>query len=149
MKLRSLYGAVLFVCLAGAAHAGDLTVRFTGKFVTSTCSFTANDAALGSFGAWTFTGVTVTFCCVVSVAPVTLTTQQKVTVTPSNCTPDVTTVHMKFTGTADPNNSGYFKAISTAGNVTGVGIKLVNGSAVQATPNTTVWPIKDIDLDAT
>lgn len=112
------------------ASAVDLTVRFTGSFVQGTCSFTVNDVDLGTYEATTFTGSTQT--------PWT-----SVTINRGSCTPDISTIHMTFSGTADSNNPAYFAVASSSGNVTGVGIETSNMNNQYITPNTTVldWPI--------
>lgn len=133
MKTRALFkGLALTVVLATAstpAAAVDLTVRFTGRFLASTCAFTVADVDLGSYSATTFTGSTTT--------PL-----QNIVVRASSCTPDITTVHMAFFGTADTTVTSYFAARSVTGNVTGVGIELMNGSSQRVTPNVTRfdWP---------
>ncbi|MFC4761900.1 fimbrial protein [Dyella koreensis] len=127
LKWLALGGALAL--LSANAAAADLTVRFTGRFLASTCAFSIADVDLGSYSATTFTGSTTT-------------PSRNIVVRASSCTPDITTVHMRFTGTADATVTSYFAARSVTGNVTGVGIELMNGSSQRVTPNVTTfdWP---------
>lgn len=135
--LKSLTLASVLALLSANTWAADLTLRFTGKFVTSTCAFSIADVNLGTYAAAKFTGS-------YSSPPTT------VAIKASNCTPDISIVHMKFLGTTDPKNSNLFKAVSTSGNVTGVGIQIQDGRAPPnvAIPNTAVidWPISTVGL---
>ncbi|MNN70567.1 Type-1 fimbrial protein, A chain precursor [compost metagenome] len=97
-------------------------MRFTGRFQSGTCSFSVPNVDLGSYQGNSFTGST--------------TTQWRlVRVTSSNCTTDITNIHMRFTGVADTTDNHYFAVRN--GTASGVAIELVNGSSQRVTPNVT------------
>ncbi|MBA0386492.1 type 1 fimbrial protein [Stenotrophomonas maltophilia] len=119
-----LCGVLLLGALALPALGQDLTVRFTGRFQPGTCNFSVPNVDLGSYQANTFTGNTVT-------------PWRQVTVTSSNCSSDITHIHMRFSGVADGNNSAYFAVRNTT--ASGVAIELVNGASQRVTPNVTTF----------
>lgn len=123
---RHLAVTCLLLCgvLPGVAAAQDLTVRFTGRFQPGTCSFSVPSVDLGTYQATAFTGSTTT-------------AWRQVTVTSSNCTTDITNIHMRFSGVADGNNSNYFAVRNTT--ASGVAIELVNGSSQRVVPNVTTF----------
>ena len=121
-QFGKLCGVLLLGTLALPALGQDLTVRFTGRFQPGTCNFSVPNVDLGSYQASTFTGNTVT-------------PWRRITVTSSNCTSDITHIHMRFSGVADSDNSNYFAARNTT--ASGVAIELVNGSSQRVTPNVT------------
>lgn len=123
-KHLALACLVLLVTLPLAAAAQDLTVRFTGRFQPGTCSFSVPNVDLGTYQGSIFTGSTTT-------------PWRRVTVTSSNCTTDITTIHMSFSGVADGNNSNYFAIRNTT--ASGVAIELVNGSSQRVVPNVTTF----------
>lgn len=113
---------VLLTALPWSAAAQDLTLRFTGRFQPGTCSFSIPNVDLGSYQSSTFTGSTVT-------------AWRTVAVNSFNCSTDITTIHMSFSGVADSNNSNYFAVRNTT--ASGVAIELVNGSTQRVVPNVT------------
>lgn len=115
---------VVLVAIAFPALSQDLTVRFTGRFQPGTCNFSVPNVDLGSYQSNTFTGATVT-------------PWRTVVVTSSNCSTDITTIHMRFSGTADSNNSNYFAIRNTT--ASGVAIELVNGGLRRVVPNVTTF----------
>lgn len=120
------------------ARAADLTINFSGAFKRGTCAFTVADVDLGSYKATLFTGA--------------FTTPLKpVVVNASSCTSDIATIHMKFDGTADSNDSQYFAVNNVTGNVSGVGVELVDGANQTVVPNTTTldWSIGSTGLSYT
>lgn len=124
--LIALLGGLLcsgLLC-AGSATAADLTVRFTGRFQPGTCAFAVANANLGSYQSSSFTGATSTGW-------------QRVRITRSGCTSDITVVHMRATGTANADNSQYFAARTAGGALTGIAIELSNLSNQRMVPNTT------------
>nr|WP_199043648.1 fimbrial protein [Dyella sp. ASV24] len=131
--------AVALACWMTNSAAADLNIKFTGKFLTSTCSFTVPDTDLGTYGAWTFTGVGYFAAW-----------SANIPITASNCTSDITTVHMTFNGTADTKDSQFFKAVPVAGqgNISGVGIDLstVTGGFNRIIPNYTLinWNLASV-----
>jgi type 1 fimbria pilin len=142
MTMRSLFKFFaltgLTAALPMAASAADLTLRFTGDFKTSTCAFSVPDTDLGTYQATTFTGGIVT--------PL-----KSISVMASGCTPDIATVHMALSGTADTNDATLFAVRNTSGNVSGVAIELVNGSGQRVTPNVTRfdWSLAGLGLTYT
>lgn len=128
MTFRFACFAIALASWTTGSAAQDLTIRFTGKFVSSTCTFTVPEVELGTYAASTFTGSTQT-------------PEKTVSITRSGCTPDIVVAHMKFTGTPDSVNSQYFAAKSTNG-AAGVGISIRNGSNVQLQNNTSIdWQL--------
>jgi type 1 fimbria pilin len=125
----------MFAGVSAPVSAVDLTVRFTGDFKVSTCSFTAPDTDLGTYQATTFTGATVTPFKVI-------------TVTAAGCTPDIATIHMVVSGTADSTVPTLFAVGKTSGNVTGVAIELVNRTLARLTPGVTRvdWSLATLGL---
>lgn len=123
----------LFSILTLPALGQDLTVHFTGRFQSGTCSFTVPNVDLGNYQATTFTGSTTT-------------SWRQITVTSSNCTSDITNIHMRFGGTADSNNGAYFAVRNTT--VSGLAIEVVNGSSQRVIPNVTTltWSRAGIGL---
>ncbi|MET3654723.1 fimbrial protein [Dyella japonica] len=122
--------AVLLAGSMASGRASDLTIRFTGQFVTSTCAVSIPDIDLGTYPAAAFTGSYQTYWVWSTVAA-------------PNCTPDITTIHMKFTGTPDSTNNQLFKVVPVAGqgNIAGVAIELSTGTA-RITPNGTIdWQL--------
>nr|WP_199043650.1 hypothetical protein [Dyella sp. ASV24] len=132
MKRNVIKGWIAIGLLSAASIASAQTVTFnlTGAITQGTCSFTIPDADIGSFGAWTFTGVGY-FAAWSADIPITA----------SNCTSDITTVHMTFNGAADTANSQFFQVAPVAGqgNISGVGIDLstVTGGFNRVVPNIT------------
>lgn len=113
---------VLLGAFAVPALGQDLTVRFTGRFQPGTCNFSVPNVDLGSYQAATFTGNS-------------MTPWRRITITSSNCSTDITTIHMQFSGVADSNNSNYFAVRNTT--ASGVAIELINGSSQRVIPNVT------------
>lgn len=116
-----LLGVLLLLFFSLPTFAQDLTVRFNGRFQSGTCNFSVPNADLGSYQATSFTGSTST-------------PWRTVTITSSNCTSDITNIHMRFSGVADSNNSNYFAVRNTT--ATGVAIELNNGG-LRVVPNVT------------
>ena len=112
---------LLFVGVALPAFSQDLTVRFTGRFQPGTCSFSVPNVDLGSYQASSFSGSTST-------------PWRTITITSSNCTTDITNIHMRFSGVADSNNSNFFAVRNTT--ASGVAIELNNGG-LRVVPNVT------------
>lgn len=118
-----LLSAFALGSMATPATAADLTVRFTGKFVESSCSFSVPDVELGSY--------TLSYFNAVRQSP-----WVKFQITASACTTDVSTIHIAFTGnTAHPSNSQLY-AIA---NIPGLGVEVQNMSGANATPNVAVF----------
>lgn len=121
------YGTgLLIACLAlvAPAHSTDLTINFTGTWRNGTCSFAVSDIDLGTYQATAFTGSYNT-------------PWRQFNITRSNCTSDIRTINMSFTGTADSSDAHYYAVRSSTGNVTGMAIQLQNLSNVTIAPNVT------------
>jgi major type 1 subunit fimbrin (pilin) len=119
--LLALLGGLL---CAGGSHAADLTLRFTGRFQPGTCAFAVANANLGSYQATSFTGSTTTGW-------------QRVRITRSGCTSDITVVHFRANGLASTDNSQYFAARTAGGALSGIAIELSNLSSQRLVPNGT------------
>ena len=132
-SIRTLIAALAL--LSTPAFSADLTINFNGRFDNGTCAFQVDDQDLGTYQATIFTGSTVT-------------AWRPIAVRASSCTSDIRTVHMAFSGTADADMPSYFAVRNTSGNVSGVGIELVNGASQRVTPNVTRfdWSIAGIGL---
>jgi type 1 fimbria pilin len=111
-----------------SAFSGDLTIYFNGKFVAATCNFSVNsgkDVDIGTYQNTYFSTNTAT-----RVEPIALTA--------TGCTSGISTIHMRFAGTADTSNAGLF-AINSTSSVRGVAIELLyNSLTTRLSPNTTV-----------
>lgn len=123
-KHLALACVLLFSVLPATGAAQDLTVRFTGRFQPGTCNFSISNVDLGSYEGNSFTGSTTT-------------PWRRVTVTSSNCTTDITNIHMRFSGVADSNNSNYFAVRNTT--ASGVAIEMINGASQRVIPNVTTF----------
>ena len=122
--IKNVGRLICFLMLGGLAFPAlsqDLTVRFTGRFQPGTCNFAVPNVDLGSYQASSFTGSTST-------------PSRTVTITSSNCTTDITNIHMRFSGVADSDNNSYFAVRNTT--ASGVAIELNNGGT-RIVPNVT------------
>ncbi|MET3654722.1 fimbrial protein [Dyella japonica] len=141
MKTNLIKGGMAagLLAMASAVGAQSVTFNVTGTIQQGTCSFTIPDTDLGTYGAWTFTGMGYT-------APWT----SDIPVAASGCTADINTIHMVFNGTPDATNSQLFKAIpvSGQGNISGVAIDLstASGTPARLVPNTgmTNWTLATV-----
>jgi len=121
--------------LAAPARAADLTINFTGSFARGTCVFTASDVDLGTYAAPDF-----------NASP--NTPWKNVRISRSNCTSDISMIHMTFSGTRHPASAGLWQV----GNIAGLGVQLQNMDAtpVQMTPGSVIdwsptWPNYDLN----
>jgi type 1 fimbria pilin len=109
-----------------AAHAQDLTIRFTGSFERGTCGFSVDPVGLGEYDQGDFTGVGY-------VTP----TWVDAKIQSTGCDRDVTRVAMRYVGTASVNPD-YFAVRS--GGASGVGIEMQTYNGIAIPPNSSlIW----------
>nr|WP_199044290.1 fimbrial protein [Dyella sp. ASV24] len=134
MHIRTLGLLALLALPATQIDATDLTVRFTGQFVASSCSFTVSDLDLGTYQAPEFTGST-------------MTPWKQTTIARGACTADIRQINMNFQGAEDSTNPAYFAAVGTLPGVSetasGVAIQLQDQSNADIRPGGTMltWPV--------
>jgi type 1 fimbria pilin len=135
MRPILVVACLLLAMAPSMSRAADLTINFNGSFKRGTCAFSVKDVDLGTYQAASFTGSTAT--------PWT-----QIVVQASSCTSDISTIHMQLSATADSTNPQYFAVRNVSGNVTGVGIQMMDRAGQPVAPNatTTDWSIAGVGL---